>query len=108
MLFRSVFDITYNGTKPTIKVGGSAKVFTAQLPSDNYFDVKWSISDGDNRYDGTYDNDTNVFGDYTVITEDRTMSIKVAKNYNLIGTILTIVAECADGSTGSVKAEVIG
>lgn len=103
----TVFDITYNGIKPTVKVGGSAKVFTAQLPDDNRFDIKWSLSDGVNTYNSSYDNSTEVLGDYTIITGDRTMKVAVANNYNLIGTILTISAECADGSTGSVQVEVI-
>ena len=104
----ATFNVSYNGTKPTIKVGGSAKVFTAQLPADNFFDIKWKLFDGVNTYGGlTYDNYTQTFGDYTITTEDRTMKIKVANNYNLIGTILTITAECSDGSSGSVQVEVI-
>ena len=102
------FDISYNGTKPTIKVGGSPKIFKAQLSEDNYFDVKWSLSDGINTYGGTYDNYTQVFGDYTVVVEDRAMTVKVANNYNLIGTVLTISAECADGSVGTTQVEVVG
>ena len=104
----STFEITYSGTKPAIKVGGSAKVFTAQLASDNYFDIVWTVSDGKKTYGGGYDNYTQTFDDYTITTEDRTMSVRVARNYDLIGTILTISASCADGSTGSVQVEVIG
>lgn len=104
----AIFNISYNGTKPTIKVGGSPKIFTAQLPADNYFDIKWSLTDGINIYGGVYENYTQTFGDYTVVTNDRVMTVKVASNYNLIGTVLTISAECADGSTGSVQVEVVG
>ena len=104
----SVFEIAYNGTKPTIKVGGSSKIFTALLPEDNHFDIKWSLSDGTNTYGDTYDNYTQIFDNYTVITKDRTMTVQVANNYNLIGTTLTISAECADGSTGIIQVEVIG
>lgn len=103
----SIFNVVYNGTKPTIKVGGSAKIFTAQLPEDNNFDIKWSLSDGVKTYGGTFENYTQTFGDYTITTEDRTMKVVVANNYKLIGTVLTISAECADGSTGTVKVEVI-
>ena len=103
-----VFEVSYNGTKPTIKVGGSPKIFTAQLPKDNYFNIKWSLSDGSNTYGGSYDNYTQIFGDYTVTVEDRIMTVKVANNYNLIGTVLTISAECEDGSTGVVQVEVVG
>ena len=104
----NLFEISYNGTKPTIKVGGSPKIFTALLPEDNHFDVKWSLSDGVNTYSGGYDNYTQTFGDYLITAEDRIMTVKVANNYNLIGTVLTISAECADGSVGTTQVEVIG
>ena len=104
----TTFDISYNGTKPTIKVGGSAKIFTAQLSEDNHFDLKWSLSDGLNTYGGVYDNYTQIFDNYTVTTDDRVMTVKVANDYNLVGTILTVSAECADGSTGTIQVEVIG
>ena len=102
------FEISYNGTKPTVKVGGNPKIFTAQLPEDNHFDIKWSLSDGINIYGGTYDNYTQVFGNYTVVVNDRVMTVKVANNYKLIGTVLTISAECADGTTGITQVEVVG
>jgi hypothetical protein len=102
------FIITHNGTKATVKVGGSEKVFTAQLPEDNYFDIQWSMSDGNQTYDCTYANNVWIFGDYTITTTDRTMKLKVASNYNLIGTILIIMAKCADGSYGEIKVEVVG
>ena len=100
-------EIIYNGTKPTVKVGGSEKVFTVQLPEDNHFDVKWSISDGTNTYGDSYENYTETFGDYTITTEDRNLRLKVARNYDIVGTILTIKALCADGSEGEVKVEVV-
>ena len=105
---KETFDITYNGTKPTVKVGGSPKIFTAQLSEDNHFDVKWRFFDGLNTYGGTYDNYTQTVGDYTITAEDRVMTVKVASNYDLIGTVLTISAECADGSIGTVQVEVVG
>lgn len=100
--------ITYNGTKPTVKIGGSEKVFTAQLPSDNHFDIIWTLSDGESNYGDSYNNYTKTFGDYTITTEDRTLRLKVASNYELAGTILTIKAKCADGSEGEIQVEVIG
>lgn len=102
------FVITHNGAKASVKVGGSEKVFTAQLPEDNYFDVRWSISYGGQTYDCGYENATLTFGDYTIVTNDRTMRLKVASNYDLIGTILTIKAKCADESSGELQVEVIG
>lgn len=102
------FLITYNGINPVVKIGGSEKVLTAQLSSDNYFDIKWIISDGKQTYDCTYENKTWIFGDYTVVTYDRQIKLKVANNYDLIGTILTIEAKCADGSYGKLQVEVVG
>jgi hypothetical protein len=96
----NAFAITYNGTKPSVKVGGSAKVFTAQLPDDNTSDVVWSVSDGANVY-------TDSIGDYTMITNGDTMRLKIASNYELIGTVLTIKAQRKDGSYGEIKVEVI-
>lgn len=104
----NTFDIVYNGTKPAVKVGGSEKVFTAKLPEDNHFDVIWSLSDGVNTYEKSYENYTDTFGDYTVTTEDRILKLKVAAQYKLVGTILTIKARCADGSVGEIQVEVIG
>jgi hypothetical protein len=98
--------ITYNGSNPTIRVG-SQKVFTANLAEDNYFDVSWKLFDGTNTYGGGYDNTTNTYGDYTMITTDRTLTLKVARNYDLVGTVLTITAEGADGNVGNIMAEVI-
>lgn len=104
----SEFIITHNGSKPSVKIGGSEKIFTAQLPTDNHFDVKWTVFDGKQTYDCLYENNTWVFGDYTVTTTDRILKLKVANNYDLIGTILTIRAECADESIGELQVEVVG
>lgn len=97
----NTFTIKHNGTKSSVKVGGSEKIFTAQLPEDNHFDIKWSVFDGVNTY-------TETFGDYTITTDDRTMKLKVAAKYDLVGTVLTIKAQCADGSMGEIQVEVIG
>ena len=104
----NTFTITYNGKNPSVKVGGSEKVFTAQLPEDNHFDIMWSLFDGVNTYKKSYENYTDTFGDYTITTEDRIMKLKVASKYELVGTVLTIKAYCADGSEGTIQVEVIG
>ena len=95
------FTVTYNGSKPTVRVG-SKKVFTANLSEDNYLDVTWKLYDGINTY-----NETNISGDYTLTTTDRTLTLKVAQNYDLVGTVLTVTAECVDGSSGSIVVEVV-
>ena len=94
------FDITYNGTKASVKVGGSEKVFTAQLVENNDCDVVWSVSDGTNTYENTY-------GDYAIKTDGNVMKLKIASNYKLIGTVLTIRAQCTNGSYGEIQVEVI-
>lgn len=85
--------ITYNGSKPVVRVG-SQKVFTADT------DATWKLFDGTNTYTTTY-------GDYTMIISDRTLTLKVAQNYDLVGTVLTITAECVDGSSGDIVVEVV-
>lgn len=104
----NTFVIAHNGTKPSVKVGGSEKVFTAQLDEDNQSDIQWSLFDGKQIYDCSHDNNTWTFGDYTITTTDRVMKLKVASNYNLIGAVLTVKAKCADGSVGELQVEVIG
>ena len=104
----NTFTIKHNGTKSSVKVGGSEKIFTAQLPEDNRFDIKWSLFDGVNTYEKSYENYTETFGDYTITTDDRTMKLKVAAKYDLVGTVLTIKALCVDGSMGEIQVEVIG
>lgn len=94
------FPIIHNGTKASVKVGGNAKVFTAQVSDDNASNILWSVSDGQNVYESS-------FGDYTITTDGRTMKLKIASNYELIGTILTIKAQHQDGSYGEIKVEVI-
>ena len=103
----NTFAITYNGKNPSVKVGGSEKIFTAQLLEDNHFDIMWSLSDGVNTYEKSYENYTETFGDYTITTDDRVMKLKVAPKYELIGTILTIKALCADGSQGEIQVKVV-
>ena len=78
------------------------------MPNDGLFDISWSVFDGENTYGDTYENYTKTFGDYTLTTEDYTMKIKIARNYALIGKILTIEAKSANNDLGQVQVEVIG
>lgn len=91
--------ITYNGVKPTVKVGGS-KIFTADLLPEDTRTLIWSVSDIDGTYTSTTEN-------YTITTTNRTLELKVAKNYNLIGRLLTIQAEDENNVVGEVKVEVV-
>ena len=94
------FDITYNGTKASVKVGGNEKVFTAQLAENSDGNITWSISDGTNTYESTSD-------DYIIKIDGNVMRLKVTSNYKLIGTVLTIRAQCTNGSYGEIQVEVI-
>ena len=94
------FVIKYNGTKASVKVGGSEKVFTAQVTKGTYNNIIWSISDGIKTYESTSD-------DYIINTQENVMKLKIAANYKLIGTVLTIKAQCDNGSYGEIQVEVI-
>lgn len=101
-------DIVYSGTKPTIKIGGNYKTFTALLPDDNHFGIKWSLISDEEVFGDTYEDFDLDLDDYKIVSEGRQFKVKVAKNYNLIGRILTIEAQCADGTKGVIEIEVIG
>ena len=93
--------ITYNGTQPTIKIGGSWKVFTPTFKNDGVALQKWTISD---------ENGTTTDGveDYIIEYDNDKLKLKIARNYDLIGKVLVVKAIGTDGSTGEVRIEVIG
>ena len=96
---QSTASITYNGTKPTVKVGGSWKVFTPKFENALTKVSKWTIS---NEH-GDISSDTN----YTIEQDGDSLKLKVALNYNLIGTVLTVQVVGSDGSTAELSVEVI-
>ena len=96
---QSVATITYSGNKPTIKVGGSAKIFTPAFSNDDVAVDKWSISDENGDIGG----DTN----YTIERDGDLLKLKVALNYNLIGKVLMVQLFGTDGSTAQLAVEVI-
>ena len=90
--------ITYNGMKPTVKVGGS-KIFKIEsLGSNN--GISWSVADSDGIYHSTTKN-------YIFNTNNDSFELKIAKNYNLIGKILTIRAESGGNVIGELNVEVV-
>lgn len=91
--------ITYSGTKPTIKVGGNWKIFTPAFKNESTTVSKWTISDENGDISGN----TN----YTIEYIGNQMKLKVAQNYNLIGTVLIIQAIGSDGTVAEVEIEVI-
>ena len=92
--------ITYNGTKPTVKVGGSFKVFTASFSDENVSVDKWLVSDENGDISANTSN-------YTIEYLEKQMKLKVALNYELIGTVLTIKVIGTDGSVSETMVEVI-
>lgn len=92
--------ITYSGTKPTLKVGGNFKTFIASFSNQSATVERWLISDengnitADENYVIEYDNNNNL-------------KLKVARNYELIGTVLIIQAIGTDGSTAEIQMEVV-
>lgn len=97
---KSTATITYSGTKPTIKVGGSAKTFTPAFSDETVTVSKWTISDENGDISG----DTN---NYTVEYDGDKLKLKVALNYNLIGTVLIVQLMGSDGSMAEQSVEVV-
>lgn len=93
--------ISYSGTKPTIKVGGSYKSFTATFSTEGVIPQSWSVSDGTNTFSETT-------GDYTIEYIDNKLRLKVAQNFYLIGQVLTIKVIGTDNSTTELKIEITG
>jgi hypothetical protein len=97
---KSTATITYSGTKPTIKVGGSFKTFTPVFSNESATVDKWTISDKNGDISG----DIN----YTIAYNGDKLRLKVAPNYNLIGTELIIQLIGSDKSAAQLSVEVIG
>lgn len=93
--------ITYTGIRPTIKVGGSFKVFTASFSGENVVVDKWLINDEN----GDVLADT---GNYTVEYDGFQMKLKVAQNYYLVGKIIVVQCIGSDGSVAEEQIEIIG
>jgi hypothetical protein len=92
--------ITYSGTKPTVKVGGSFKVFTPVFSDEAVTVDKWIISDKN----GDISDDTE---NYTIEYDGDKLKLKVALNYNLIGTELIVLLVGSDKSTAQLSVEVV-
>lgn len=92
-------EISYSGTNPTVKVGGSWKVFTPKFNTDGVTVDRWLVSDKDGDISGN----TN----YTIERDGELLKLKVAQNYNLISTVLTVQVVGTDTSVAELKVEVI-
>ena len=91
---------SYSGNTPTIKVGGSYKVFTPVFSDETATVDKWTVSD-DN---GDISSDTE---NYTIEYSGAKLKLKVAQNYYLIGKVLIVQVYGSDGSTAELSVEVV-
>lgn len=91
--------ITYNGNQPTVKVGGSWKIFTPAFSDADTVVYKWIVSDENG----------DVFTDenYTIVRDGERLKLKVAFNYNLVGTVLIVKLIGNDSSTAEISVEVV-
>jgi len=92
--------ITYSGTAATVKVGGSYKTFTPAFSGEGVTVEKWLVSDENGDISADIEN-------YTIKYDGEKFKLKVAQNYNLIGTVLIVQVVGSDGSTAEVSVEVI-
>lgn len=92
--------ITYNGTKPTVKVGGSYKVFTPAFSDETVTVAKWTISDDNGDISADTEN-------YTITYDGDKLKLKVALNYNLIGKVLIVQLFGSDNSVAELSVEVV-
>ena len=97
---KSTATIAYSGTKPTIKVGGSAKIFTPAFSDETVVVDKWTVSDENGDIADDVEN-------YTIEYDGNKLRLKVALNYGLIGKILIVQLIGSDGSTAEQSVEVI-
>ena len=97
---RETAEITYNGTSPTVKVGGSYKVFTPVFSDESVKVAKWTISDEN----GDITSDTE---NYTIEYDGQKLKLKVALNYTLIKKVLIVQVYGTDDSTAELKVEVV-
>ena len=92
--------ITFSGVAATIKVGGSFKTFTPAFSDESESVQSWFVSDEN----GDIPDDTE---NYIIEYSGELLKIKVARNYNLIGTVLIIQVIGTNGSTAEVSVEVV-
>lgn len=92
--------ITYSGITATIKVGGSYKTFTPAFSGEGVVVDKWLVSDENGDISADIEN-------YTIEYDGEKLKLKVAQNYNLIGTVLIVQVVGSDDSTAEVSVEVI-
>lgn len=95
----STATITFNGTKPTVKVGGSWKIFTPAFSDETVTVDKWTISNKNGDISGN--------PNYTIERDGEKLKLKVGLNYELIGEVLIVQLLGSDGSTAELSVEVV-
>ena len=98
---KETVEITYSGVDPTVKVGGSYKIFTPIFSDDSVIVDRWVVS---------YENGDKVtdIDNYLIEYDGPKLKLKVAQNYYLIGTVLIVQVYGSNGSTSEVKVQVVG
>lgn len=96
-------DITYSGTKPQIKCGGSFKSFTCALKNNDgsiieNFSPVWKVILPEGRDK-----------DFEISIDNEKLKIKCLPVYDLIGSVVTIQAtDQSTNITNSIEVEVVG
>jgi hypothetical protein len=98
---KSIATITYNGTKPEIKVGGSYKIFTPVFYNKDATVDKWLVSDENGDISADTEN-------YTIEFDGDKLKLKIAQNYYLVDKKLIIQVVGTDKSTAEIEMEVVG
>ena len=91
--------ITYNGTKPQIKVGGSCKILTPVFSDATVTVDKWLIT--------VDDIDVSTDANYIIDHDGDVLKLSIAKNYGLIGKIVVVQLAGTDGSFAVLSLEVV-
>lgn len=97
---RGTATITYSGAKPTIKIGGSWKIFTPVFSGEGITVDKWLISDENGDISGDTEN-------YTIEYDGEKLKLKISQNYYLIGKVLIVKVVGTDDSSAEISVEVI-
>ena len=92
--------ITYSGVAATVKVGGSYKTFTPAFSGEGVTVKQWLVSDENGDISADVEN-------YIIEHDGEKLKLKVAQNYNLIGTVLIVQVIGSDDSVAEVSVEVI-
>lgn len=93
--------ITFSGTKPTVKVGGSYKTFTPVFSTEGTTVAKWLISDENGDVSGDTEN-------YIIEYDGELLKLRVSQNYYLIGKVLIIQCIGSDNSSAQLEIEIVG